>query len=252
MKNILMTVTCLVAALFVGGLANVSAAPVSYAVNSSLSSLTLSGGVAGLPFMAQTPGSLTDAFTGTINADLTGGVLTFTGGSSITALLHPSAPFSTAPIVYPPFAVENYGVTASGIVPTFGGLTTINGVYHNMVLDVTAGTAQDGLAPGAMLIKYTSGRVDAGVASPVGGFPTGADLTTIAAASNTTPSLVSLPGAYTTLTLPVLFTTTGGSGRFETWTGTIVADMVVPEPAASMLVAFGAGLLLLNRRFFRS
>ena len=249
MKNILTTVSCLVAALLIGGVSNVNATPASYVINSSLSNLTLSGGVAGLPYTAQTPGSLKDSWSGTINADLTGGILTFSGGSTITALLHPSAPFSTAPIATPA-GIQNYGVTASGVVPTFGGLTTINGVYLDMVLDITAGTAQDGLAPGAILIKYTGGSVFGGVAAPVGNLPTSANLTSIAAASNTSGSLVSLPGAYTTLTLPVLFTTTGGSGRFETWTGTIVADLV-PEPATSMMVAFGAGLLLLSRRFCR-
>jgi len=238
-----------VAIFALGGRAH--AVPVTYIVDSSLSSLTLSGGVAGLVYAEQSPGSLTDFWTGTINADLTGGVLTFTGGSTITALLHPGAPFSTAP-ASPTLGVQNYGVTASGNSPLVGGaFATVNGVYHGLSLDILAGTATDGAAPAGMTIKYLPGsRVDGGIASVPFSGPTGADLSTIAAAANTTASLVSLPVAYTTLTLPVRFTTTGGSGRSETFTGTIVANLI-PEPGTGILVVFGLGLLPLYRRHSR-
>jgi hypothetical protein len=119
----------------------------------------------------------------------------------------------------------------------------------DMVLDITAGTAQNGLPPALMQIKYIDGTAFGGATTPVGNLPATQDMTAVPAALNSSASSVSLPGPYTTLTLPVQFTTTGGSGRNETFTGTIVANLVVPEPATGLLIALGSSLLLLSRRF---
>ena len=54
--------------------------------------------------MPQVVGSDDDTYSCTINADLTAGVLTFTGGSTITANLNPTAPFT--PNANP--GVDNY------------------------------------------------------------------------------------------------------------------------------------------------
>ena len=54
--------------------------------------------ILGTNAVPQTTGEDTDALSGTINADLTGGVLTFSGNTStITLAANPNAPFSPNP-----------------------------------------------------------------------------------------------------------------------------------------------------------
>lgn len=218
-------------------------------VNSSLSTLTLSGGVFGLTYTEQLAGSLVDLWSGQITGDLTGGTWTFSGGSSLIALLNPVAPsgtFSTAPIPrssYLPGGTDNYGGTATGIVGLYG-LSTVNGAYRALTLDVTSGTTGNGLVPGGAL-AFTGGRLDWGAMTENYG-PAGdsSDMTGKTGA-NTTASLVSWDD--TTLTLPVAFQTTGANGLVENWTGTLVAT--VPEPSALVLGALGlVGFLAARNR----
>jgi len=220
------------------------AVTVTYNVVSGSSTLTMSGNAFGIAYAPQSPGALVDAWGGTITGDLTGGVLTLSGGSAITALLNPAAPFTTAP--YPPAGgVDNYGPTGTGFVTGFG-LVTINGAYRDLTLDITAGTVVNGAAPAGMTLQFTAGKLDWGAASAVPPY------TPIAGG---TSSLIGVNGANTdanlaTLTptmlvLPVTFHTTG-SNRYEDWTGTIVA--VIPEPAAAGLVGFGLLALATLRR----
>lgn len=222
------------------------AAPITLSVNSSLSSLTLSGGVAGLGFVAAPAGSLVDFWGGTITADLTGGVITFSGGSSINALLNPVAPLA------PPIGggitggVDNYGGFASGNVAALGGATTVNGAWRDLVLDITLGAVQNGVAPGTgVKFKYLAGsKLEYYVTSPGLTGPGVSDLSTVAAASDTALGLVAWDG--TTLNLPVKFTMTGGNGLIEVWQGNIVAT-VVPEPSSVALALVGLGLFAARR-----
>ncbi len=63
----------------------VLAAPLVFTVDSSRSSVTLSGTVETLAIQAQATGSLTTSLNGSINADLTGSTINFTGGTVINA-----------------------------------------------------------------------------------------------------------------------------------------------------------------------
>ncbi|MCA9191791.1 MAG: hypothetical protein KDB03_08515 [Planctomycetales bacterium] len=226
---------------------NVHAALVSLNVNSAASSITLSGEVGGaapgggVPYAQQTAGSLVTNWGGTIQADLTGGVFTFApGGSSITAQINPNGPFTTAPN---PIGTEagNYGVTATGPIQVAGGaVLTINGVYKDLVLDIISGTAQNGVALTGATMNFSAGALDFGVSALA---PSGTSSLVGINGLNTSASFVTWDG--TTLTIPVTFQTTGGSGRIENWNGTIVA--AVPEPSSIGIISI-LGLVVTGYR----
>ncbi len=218
-------------------------------IDPNQSILTLSGTAFGLNYAAQPghAGSLDDRWSGTITADLTGGVLTFGPGSSITALLNTPAapPFSTFPHAdVPADSVDNYGAYAAGIV---NGLNIeINGAYRTLTLDITSGTATPGTPSSGMNLAFTSGHLEWGAVQ----------LPDRAALIDGSSSMVGVTGANTSsgivtltsdgvLTLPVQFSTTGDN-RTEQWTGVIVA--AVPEPGTITLLLLGAGAVCFNMR----
>lgn len=243
MKNTMRTAFIVLTAIAVGAVAPASrAATVVYNVDSSQSSLALSGLAFGLLYGPQVPGSNVDKWGGTITADLTAGVLTFTGGSNITAVLNPLGPFSTAPGTQPQVG-DNYGVTAAGPVAGFGD-AIVNGAYRNLSLDITAGTATNGAATAGMSLQFTGASVlDYGIF--INGNPFQAASSTLnASGANTSVGLVSL--TPTSVTIPVKFQTPG-SNRLEIWQGTIVATMV-PEPSTAVLGLLCGFATLLGRR----
>ncbi len=222
-----------------------SATPVTLTLDSSQSYITLSGSVLGVSFGPQATGSMTDYYSGSIAADLNAGVLTFSGGSSITALNNPTGPFSVYPYPGGPIA-GNYGVFGGpSFIPGYN-FVEVNGAYTGLSLDIGAGTAQNGMAPSGMMDLWLGGTIVYGVlnsTSPSGPF---APLTgstsgiSLSPATDTSTGLVSWNG--NTLVLPITFQTTGGSGRIENWSGELVASISeVPEP--STLALAGMGLL---------
>jgi hypothetical protein len=151
-------------------------------------------------------------------------VLTFSSGSSITALANGSGPFLPAGT-----GVENYGVSAN--------IYNVKGACRNLALDITAGTATDLLAPAGVVFHFLLGsKLD--YSSTVGSGSSALD----GAPLDKSASLVSFDG--TTLYLPVQLQTTGGNSRIENWTGAIVATVVVPEPSTLALAGLGLGALV--------
>jgi hypothetical protein len=61
------------------------AAPVVFTVDNTQSQITLSGKIAGIPLTAQSAGSLGTTYSGSINADIAGSTIKFTGSSDIIA-----------------------------------------------------------------------------------------------------------------------------------------------------------------------
>jgi hypothetical protein len=219
--------------------------PYSFNIDSSQSTLTLSGAAFGLPVSGQggNPATLVDHWGGYLNVDLTGGVLTFSPGSIITAALNPTAPFSTFPNPGSG-GVDNYGVFGSGLVSGVGLVLQLNGAYRSLVFDITSGTVQDGQAPSGMNLQLTAGHLDWGaIVSPNTPFGGTSSLIGVGGA-NISASLASWDG--TTLVLPVHINTGLYSNRIEDYLGTIVA--VIPEPSSVALALVGLGLLAARAR----
>ncbi len=70
---------------FICGVHSAMAAPTVFNLVSNQSEITLSGTVIQSAIQEQAPGSMTTHFTGTINADVTGTTIQFTGGGLIVA-----------------------------------------------------------------------------------------------------------------------------------------------------------------------
>lgn len=223
-----------------------------FTVDSSQSSLTLSGTAFTLPGSGQGASGAVDSWGGTFVASLSGGVWTFVGGwSGITANLNPGAPFSKAPWPIATITTQNYGITESGTVNPYGPVT-VNGIYGDLTLDITGGTAQNGSATSGMTMGFTSGKLDWGASGPFLGAGTGGNSSLVGVTgASTSAGLVGWNGS--TLTLPILLNTTG-SNRTEQWTGQIVGinPVLVPEPSTVALALVGLGLLAGTRRFRRS
>lgn len=233
--------TCALTASWLATSTLTSAAIINLGIDSSQSSVSLTGGAFGLAYNPQGPGSMTTTLSGTITADLNAGVFTFSGGSSIVFGTNPNGPYSSAP--NPESIIPgNYGVTANGVVSPFGNVV-INGVYRNLTLDVTAGTAENGSAMSGGVMKFTGGQIVFGAATEFAGNVPGLSNIT-SQGNNTAGGLVSWDG--TTLSFPVLFATTGSNGRFENWTGTVVAR--VPEPSSLGMVISLVGLISFARK----
>ena len=223
-----------------------------FTIDSSQSSLTLAGTAFGLPGTGQGASGALDSWNGTLVATLSGGTWTFAGGwSSITALLNPSAPFSHAPWPTTTITTQNYGITNSGLT-TIAGPATLLGAYGDLVLDITGGTAQNGLPTSGMTMKFTSGKLDWGAAGPLLGTGAGGNSSMIGVTGAST-SLGAVGWNGSVLTLPILLNTTG-SNRTEQWFGTLVGidPVIVPEPSTVALTLIGLMGLLTATRARRS
>lgn len=204
-------------------------------VQPSQSTLNLGGSAFLLPYSPQVAGSLATTWSGTITADINGGVFTFTGGSSITADIHPLGPFNTSP--NPAGIVPaNYGVTGTGPVFPVGN-AVVRGVYRNLVFDIVAGSAQGGAVMSGGSFRLISGELVWGAVTDSGDFSGLSNLANVTG-PNTSTSNVTWDG--TTLTIPVAVQT-DGSNRVEVWTGTIVATLAPQTPSLVNARAYHVG-----------
>ena len=119
------------AAIQLGYTAQLRAAPVSFTIDESQSSITLAGTVLGNPLQEQGQGSLVTSFHGTILADASATAVQFTGGSVLAAqtngVWQPGLGGASGS------APADYAAKASTI------LGSIKGALRNLVLDLSSG-----------------------------------------------------------------------------------------------------------------
>jgi hypothetical protein len=121
----------LVILLFLGshGFQPMSAAPLVFTINSAQSQVTIAGTLVGSALTAQGAGSLTTSYSGSVNANLTGSTIQFTGGSSIVAktngVWQPAVGGGSGS------AAADYGAKATIIV-------SANAALRNVVFDLTS------------------------------------------------------------------------------------------------------------------
>jgi hypothetical protein len=187
----------------------------------------------------QVPGSGTDTYSGTIAADETGGVLTFSGGSSVVAALNTAGSPPYTPTT--PAGVDNYGMKTVSATGTTGGV--VFAALRNTAFDITSGTVSDLTVPSGVNLQIPNGAFGAvtlfGALSTAGA---GADSTGVAASLTTS-------GGIETLILPIT-RITGTSAHFVL-IGQLVATRQVPEPSTFVLAgvsAAGLAVVCLKKR----
>ena len=233
---------------------SVNAENVTYTIDPSQSTLTLLGTLTDNSASQQTAGSLTTSYSGTIIADRTPGRIEFHGGSLLNAALQASnqQPREDAT---PGSRPADYGRTAPG---PFGS-TTLEAL-RDLELDVFDDTFGTGIpiagnntfASNSLQLQIDNGESD----SLFGNTGTEVDLSgkgTSNSNGNGASSVV-VNGSTETLTLKFSsgaigysISQTGDSSI--SFTGTIVATRLVPEPSAvGAVVITGASLLARRRR----
>ena len=217
----------LLVACAAAGASAAQAATVSYTIIPELSSLKMTGDVIGAPIGPQAPGADVAYFQGSITGDLNAGVLTFGGGSVIDAMLNPAGPFVPNTVGLE----DNYGMTNGQVAVTF----------RDVVMDISAGTVQDGAAPAAMDLPVTF-VIDSLLQAGAGDDDS----------PNTTAALASLStsGSVETLTMPIYRESGAGGPLHIVIAGQLVASRTIPEPSTLALTLLGglAGLGTIWRR----
>lgn len=148
--NVLSVITVPEGALFglgaVAGSRQPLAGDLTFTIDTAGTFIDIGGSVFLQPFEEQSPGSLHGLFTGTVNVNLSGGTLDFTGGSIIDAIEKPG-----------PFEPGNLPADAAGQIPLLEAVAAL----RNVTFDFTSGAitvAPDGsFAVNGISITATAG-----------------------------------------------------------------------------------------------
>ena len=245
----------LVGCTLLTGAAVVRGEAVTYTIDPSKSSLTVTGSLTGNVATQQTSGSLTTSYSGTIAADRTPGKILFPGGSVLDASLQSSnqQPRNDGT---PGSQPADYGRTAPG---PFG--TTTFEALRGFQLDLFDQTSGAGINIVGNNFDSSLFGVDIANGESDTIFGTGGNPDNSLAGKGTAnsngngQSSVVLNGSIETLTLkfstgPVGYSVSQTADSSLIFSGTIVATReVIPEPAsAAMLAAAGCTTLMARRR----
>lgn len=222
------------------------AAPLLMTIDHNASSLTLNGKLSGFTFVEQSPGSKTTKYTGTITVDLdnklapsTLSILSAAADADVNGSWLPKLggqnPSATDPDPTPA-AVADYGIKAQ-----FGANDAAYAAVRGLVLNVTSGAEAvggGGLFNSSETLTVLSGLFDSWVTPLLGGGGGQSDST-----GDVYPRDATLPtqssyvvvGNLATLTIPVNAKRID-DGDFTSFTGTLVATAIVPEPSTFLLL----------------
>lgn len=210
-----------------------------FVIDSSSSSLSLSGNVAGFTLQQQGAGSLTTSYSGTIDADFGASTIQFNSAAAAAAI---SGTWQPLPGGGSGSAPANYGGQAS--IPGFG---TAFGAGRNFVLNITSGVVPlsgTSFDASQLTISPITGVLDFN--SPFGGGST--DLAGLFGMNQATMGSISVVGGIATLNIPVQITQTltlvSSGDTTITLTGNIVATAAVPEASTFQSIIFGGVLFL--------
>lgn len=222
-------------------LIHASAAPAVFTIDQSQSQISAAGTVEGAAFSAQGPGALTTSYSGSINADVSGSTIQFTGGSAITA--QNSGNWEPDETLQPTGAPANYGPTATISISIFSA--TVYGALRNIVLDLTSTplTVAGGSFAGTNLV-FSSASDNAVLDYYVdpGYVPSGSKaLTGYATNAVATGASLSTSGSTQTLVVPIdatfYFTVQSTDDTVVHLTGQIVATRSVSGVTAPVIDA---------------
>jgi hypothetical protein len=215
------------------------AAPVTFTIDNSQSTIFASGLFANFALTPQATGSSITSYSGSVNADLTGSTIQFTGGSLVNAntngVWQPAAGGASGS------AAADYGLQASVNLPPHG-FYTFDCALRNLSLDVTSPvlTVGSGSFNGTNLIfsfasnnavmdyysSYKAGSVT------LGGYATNA----------ATGATLSVTGSVQTLTIPInatfVFTVLSANDSSVHLIGQIVATNVLTAAAVPIIQSF--------------
>jgi hypothetical protein len=221
------------------------AAAVSYDIDPAQSKLTLTGSILGNVLVPQFTGSNVLVFDGTLNADVGGGQISFSGLSNIDANL------LATPVTPRSGGAAGSAPGDAGVYP--GNSGNGSAAIRDFVLDLTSGAipvAGDGqFDAGGVIFTIIGGKVD------YAGLLTGS--TTIIGNTVTTgPNMgtLALNGNTETLTLPAMLqflVDVDNQTAGVTLPGTIVATRQIPEPSTGVLAVLAFGLMWVLRKRFK-
>jgi hypothetical protein len=251
-------------------------AQVTFTVDPAQSSLAIASSTSvfgsPLPTTAQAAGSLLAAYSGSIVAEVTPGTIQIQSGSSLTAGNSgnwlPGTDYSS----YPADLDDPNGYISTPVPANYGILTDLTSLGAVLGKQGVSPSAIRGLVIG--LVDSSPKMLTAGTFDEAG---TNTDFTagTVFYSSGGSPPITDLAntvnpdsfgdaagqgtlvqlGDTLTLTIPVSFAVNYNVNFLAvstTYTGTIVATALVPEPAGYLLLASGAAAVFVAKRRFRT